>query len=323
MYYSKSATVPPFVTMPGRHNGGINKGGSKSSKVGKDSKQTITKTKKLRSTEAGTDKVLLLRAALFDAQGTDKNVLDDFKAFQKFNRNGLDLELSFATGKTNQLRKWMHALCKKNMEEDYSKDYGWDDDDKNEELKEPAARFIVVREKPTVAWEQGTPVAFVHFRFTLQGECFNQMKGEPALFVYDIQVEEAFQRKGLGKHLMQVCELIGTKQRMKFVQLLLPNGSERAVDFLTSKLKGYGVDNSHHEFLEGDVEDEGFGIYGKCIDRALKATKQAAATAKTQVQQEIFDLCKLLDDGVKVTSNAKGTPPGKKQASDALKKTSP
>ena len=162
MYYSKSATVPPFVTMPGRNNGGINKGGSKSSKVGKDSKQTITKTKKLRSTEAGTDKVLLLRAALFDAKGTDKNVLDDFKAFQKFNRNGLDLELSFATGKTNQLRKWMHALCKKNMEEDYSKDYGWDDDDKNEELKEPAARFIVVREKPTVAWEQGTPVAFVH-----------------------------------------------------------------------------------------------------------------------------------------------------------------
>ena len=93
------------------------------------------------------------------------------------------------------------------MEEDYAKDYGWDDEDKHEELKEPAARFIIVREKPTVAWEQGTPVAFVHFRFTLQGECFNQMKGEPALFIYDIQVEEAFQRKGLGKHLMQVCEV--------------------------------------------------------------------------------------------------------------------
>ena len=92
---------------------------------------------------------------------------------------------------------------------------------------------------------------------------------------------------------------------------------------MTSKLKGYGVDNSHHEFLEGDVEDEGFGIYGKCIDRALKASRQAAATAKNQVQQEIFDLCKMLDEGVKVTSNAKGTPSGKNQASASLKKTSP
>ena len=98
---------------------------------------------------------------------------------------------------------------------------------------------------------------------------------------HDIQVEEEFQRKGLGKHLMQVCELIGTKQRMKFVQLLLPNGSERAVNFLTSKMKGYDVDHSHHEFLEGDVEDEGFGIYGKCIDRALKAKKQAEAAGNT------------------------------------------
>jgi N-alpha-acetyltransferase 40 len=278
----------------------------------------VKKTKQMESTKAGTDKVLLLRAALFDEGGVDKNVLKDFLPFQTFKRNGLDCTIEFATGTSAaHYRKWMFALTKINMEGEYNIDYGWDDEDKKDELREPSARFLVVNQAPSVAWEKPIPVAFVHFRFTLQGEIFQQMKGETALFVYDIQVEQEYQKKGLGKHLMQLCELIGNKQRISHVQLLVPNGSTTIVNFLASKMKGYEEDNSHEMFLEGDVEDMGFSVHGKCIDRALKARNVAAAREKESFKQEVFDLCKLLDTGVKVAS---GATPKKKEIT---KKKSP
>lgn len=286
--------------------GGGGKGGKKKSKGGKG--KAIVKTKKMKSTAAGTDKIVQLRKALFDDAGKDKNVLADFKAFQKFSRNGLQLNIDFYTGSnvSPTTRRWMHSLTKRNMKEVYDKDYGWDDEDKMSELRENATRFLVVTQEFDENEKLTKAVAFVNFRFTLQGECYDAMKGETCLFIYDIQVEPEYQRKGLGKHLMQLCELMGTKQKMKFVQLLIPNGNDVAVSFLSKKLKGYEFDANGLDFVDGDVSDFGFKLQSKCIDRELKKRIQKVKAENENVQTLAWDLSKALNDGLKLTTEATG-----------------
>ena len=313
--------------------GGGGKSGKNTRKGGKG--KAIVKTKKMKSTAAGTDKVVQLRAAIFNDDGKDRDVLADFKPFQKFNRNGLDLKIDFATGDnlSPTTRRWMHSLCKKNMKEVYDKDYGWDDEDKMSELREKASRFLVVTQEfadgDFVDEKLTKKVAFVNFRFTLQGECYDTMKGETCLFVYDIQVEPEYQRKGLGKHLMQVCELIGTKQRMKFLQLLIPNGNDIAVNFLSKKLKGYDCDTTGLDYVDGDVDEFGFKLQSKCIDKQLKKRIQKVKAEQENLQTLAWDLSKALNDGLKITTNGSGktvaaskTPSGKKSDS-TVKEPSP
>jgi N-alpha-acetyltransferase 40 len=292
--------------------GGKGGGGKSGKKKTKGGVKKIVKTKKMQSTAAGTDKVVQLRAAIFKEDGKDRDVLADFKAFQTFNRNGLKLNINFFTGGNLQptTRRWMHSLTKKNMKEVYDKDYGWDDEDKMSELREKASRFLVVTQEfadgDFVDEKLTKKVAFVNFRFTLQGECYESMKGETCLFIYDIQVEPEYQRKGLGKHLMQLCELIGTKQRMKFLQLLIPNGNDVAVNFLSTKLKDYDFDATGLDYVDGDVEDFGFKLQSKCIDRQLKKSIQKVKAEQENLQTLAWDLSKALNDGLNITSNSAG-----------------
>ena len=62
-------------------------------------------------------------------------------------------------------------------------------------------------------------LGFVHFRFTVQGEVIDAMSGETQVYVYDIHIEEEFQRKGLGKHLLIILELIARKEKMSFLSI--------------------------------------------------------------------------------------------------------
>ncbi len=108
--------------------------------------------------------------------------------------------------------------------------YGWCDLDKEDELVEHggAARFLIVTDNT-----DKRNAAYVHFRFTLQGEavgipgsiivafclyimhsaqCAGFTGGAPSLYIMDIQLEPFVQRKGLGRHLMRTIEMIARKQ---------------------------------------------------------------------------------------------------------------
>ena len=74
--------------------GNAGKGGGKSkSKGGKGA--TIERKVALQTDR---DHLLVLRQALHTEEGKSKNVLADFAAFAKYERNGLALSISFATG---------------------------------------------------------------------------------------------------------------------------------------------------------------------------------------------------------------------------------
>lgn len=64
------------------------------------------------------------------------------------------------------------------------------------------------------------PVGYVHFRFSMDGELRGEMTGAPALWVFNFQLEPSIQRKGLGRHIMSLLELVGRKHAMQSLQVV-------------------------------------------------------------------------------------------------------
>lgn len=102
------------------------------------------------------------------------------------------------------------------MEGPYGSEWPTEEKVKRREMVAPEARYIFVREgePPNAsATEDKAPiVGFVHYRFTLEEEV-------PVLYVYELQLEPRLQRKGLGKFLMQLIELIARKVKISILQL--------------------------------------------------------------------------------------------------------
>jgi len=235
---------------------------------------TVKKEKRCQQIEDN-GYLLLLRAALFESSGVDKNVTAGLaKAFMRYDRNGLDLEIEFSTLLSKEEAKYCFELCKEHMEDLYdSSGYGWDDDDKMRELTEPGARFLLVREWPVegASSERGELVGFVHFRFTVLGEVVDSMHGLPSLHVYDIHLPSHARRKGLGRHLLTILELVARRESMSLLSLPVYLGDRDTEAWLTagSRIKGFSRDESLRPF-GFDPDMEGFEVFSKTLKQAVK-----------------------------------------------------
>jgi hypothetical protein len=119
-------------------------------------------------------KLLALKEAIFE-NGGDKDVTKGInQTFFKYNRNGIEnVSLKFSTKLSEDEVEWAFNLVKDNMEDVYdASGYGWDDDDKMNELKEDGARFLLIKSDVT-----DKLIGFAHFRFTVQGEIMETMSG--------------------------------------------------------------------------------------------------------------------------------------------------
>lgn len=119
---------------------------------------------------------------LADEKGRDRDVTTDVRSFMSYSKiDGIDLEIQFATKFVQKDGKWAMDLTKRNMRQLYDDSgYSWCDADKKEELIDHggAARFLIVRKKRTERDDSHSPVAFAHFRFTLQGEAVGVEGGQ-------------------------------------------------------------------------------------------------------------------------------------------------
>jgi len=280
-------------------------GGKSTSKAMKEDLST-SKTFTLNSVKGAT---IRLRAALFNEDGSDKDVTATLAPFMKFDRNGLDVELEFFAGSDlpTALSDFAIDLTRDNMEAVYdSSGYGWDDMDKMDEICEGASRFLVIRQKGG----DNNLVGFVHFRFTLSGEVREEMAGEPTLLVFDIQLQPEVQRKGLGKHVMQCLELIGRGQKMTYLMAPIVNGNECALGLFNSKLKGFEADTSN------DPDGEHRQVYVKCIDKQFKAKQESELKAKSDVASLAMQIAAMTAKGViskpKAATSPKKAAKGKK-----------
>jgi len=261
--------------MKGQGGGGTARGGGKNRSGGGTEK--IVKTK-ARQTAAINDAIVKLRKAVFDDSGKDKDVCASMPAFMKFDRNGLDLEIAFTPKLSKEEADWAFEITRDNMEDKYdASGYGWDDDDKFRELTEPGARFLVVREWPEDEDAVvGQIVGFAHFRFSVQGDFVDQMIGEPSLLLWDIHIEEEYQRKGLSRHLMTILELIARREGMTCFSVPIQLADEESLAWI-SKFKGFAPDESLKSLIDFDPEMEGFQVFTK--DTAPKKPTAAPVPA--------------------------------------------
>ena len=240
------------------------------------------------------------RAAAFDAAGAPRDVLADFAPFARFDRAGLDAELFFAApggaGWSPALADAALDLTRANMRAQYDAagaDWRWDDAAKRGEALDAEARYVVARERGGA----GALLGFVCFRFVLE-------EAADALYVYELQLAAGAQRRGLGKHLMQVCELVARKQGMHWcaagaralsggaraksahpavsppprprsVMLTVFRDNAAALDFYTRKMK-YVVDESSPSACGDD--DAKYEILSKVVNaEAARAARARAA----------------------------------------------
>ena len=102
--------------------------------------------------------------------------------------------------------------------------------------------------------------------FAAQGELQGVMQGEPVLFVADAFVAPAAQRKGLGKHLFSLLELVARKEAMTGLMVAgYSNLAEIVTPFVLTKLKGYEAETVWAP------DEEGYVVFSKSFSAAKPA----------------------------------------------------
>ena len=236
---------------------------------------SVTRSKALKTPA---EKLVSLRSALRDDSGMkDRDVAAELlPALLAFCKNGLDVAIKFYTGSTltKELRQFMFRLAKKNTKAiSDASGYGWDDDEYKEALKAPEERFLVAFAAETEN-SAAAPVAFIDFQFALQGALVDEMEGETCLLVQDLQLQKAVQRKGLGRHLLSLAQLIGRKQGMSTVATKVFVNDVKAQAFM-AQMPGFAVT---YEFVP---EGEPLEVWEKSLTAAPAQAPRAVALVTT------------------------------------------
>lgn len=209
------------------------------------------------------------RKSVAAAASAVPDLLADFAAFAKFERNGLALDIDCFTSASlpPELLSEMFALLEGNMKQLYLEGgWGWRRSDKLDELTDPASRHLVVRTRD----EPRTLAAFAHFRFVEEGRAL-------ALYIYELQVSKEFERRGLGRHLTQLMELLARRHGMEWVMCTVFKTNEPSMNFFMGKMK-FTIDETSPSF-DPDMGEQSYEILSKCVDPELRRQLQAAAGA--------------------------------------------
>eukprot|EP01046_Picozoa_sp_COSAG06_P014203 COSAG06_NODE_874_length_11831_cov_217.383396_7_plen_611_part_00 len=231
-------------------SGKSSKGGSSKGSSGSIA-ESVSRSKALQTP---TEKLVSLRAALRDDSGLrDRDVAADLlPALLAYNKNELDVSIKFFTGSTltKELRQFMFRLARKNTKAiSDASGYGWDDDEYKEALKAPEERYLVAFAAETES-AAAAPVGFMDFQFVLQGVLVDEMEGDTCLLVQDLQLQKAVQRKGLGRHMLSLAQLIAKKQGMSTIATKVFVNDKAAQAFMETQMPGFAVS---YEFVpEGE-----------------------------------------------------------------------
>ena len=107
------------------------------------------------------------------------------------------------------------------------------------------------------------------------------------LYVYEVQVVAEAQRKGVGKHLATLAELIAKKNAMKGVLLTSFKNNPASNDFFLRKLKGYAVSPISPSYANPlSAEEFTYEILAKLWDPEAEALLKARADEARQAWLE-------------------------------------
>ncbi|KAM6394737.1 N-alpha-acetyltransferase 40 [Rhynochetos jubatus] len=236
--------------------------------MGRKSSKAKEKKQKRLEERAAMDAV----CAKVEAANKLEDPLEAFPVFKKYDRNGLNvtIECKRVSGLEPATLEWAFELTKANMQTLYEQsEWGWKEREKREELRDDRAWYLIARD-PVAG-----PVAFSHFRFDV--EC-----GDEVLYCYEVQLERRVRRRGLGKFLLQILQLVANSTQMKKVMLTVFKHNPGAYQFFRQALQfevdatspsvsGCCGDDASYEILsrrtkfgEGPPHHPGGGHCGGC-----------------------------------------------------------
>ncbi|RLN63777.1 hypothetical protein BBJ28_00011110, partial [Nothophytophthora sp. Chile5] len=174
---------------------------------------------------------------VLDAANAVSDVMVDFQAFQTFTRHSANAAIRSAPARSLSAATRDHvvALFEANMKALYQEsDWGYDAAAKRVELFEDEARYLLAFDKDGDA--ASPPIGFAHFRFV-------EDDGVPVLYLYEVQLASTAQRRGLGKFLMQLLQLVARRHGMELMVLTVFKSNSGAMRFYRDRL-GFAVDET-------------------------------------------------------------------------------
>ncbi|KRX96201.1 N-alpha-acetyltransferase 40, partial [Trichinella pseudospiralis] len=100
--------------------------------------------------------------------------------------------------------------------------WGWDREKKVEEMNNKACRYIVVTN------EAGYVVGFCHFRFDME-------RSRTALYCYEIQVAENYQRQGVGSAIIEIVKQLAAKTNILNIFVTVFKFNENSLKFFVKQ----------------------------------------------------------------------------------------
>lgn len=221
-------------------------------------RKSNTKGKEKRLARKEEQRLLSAARASVAAANALPDPMEPFPVFRRYAKNGIEcnLHVKRVTDLDDRVVDWAFQLTKRNMQTKYeNSQWGWCDNRKREELTDDASWFLIAESI------DGTPIGFSHFRFDID-------ENMEVLYVYELQLEFTVLRRGLGKFMMQILELIAWKNNMRKVILTVLKNNSFSTFF---KAINYQLDESSP--IDDEDEIYTYQILSKINRKLLDSTE--------------------------------------------------
>jgi len=189
--------------------------------------KVISKISRVKKEKLEMQKKVEGRIKIVNTANKQKDPLDALPSFKVLSKNEVTWNLSTQriTDLDKEEKSAIVDLLMRNMKTQYEKSgWGWNEKSKRDEMMDKAAWYLLLKN------EEGKIYGFSHFRYDM--DC-----NEEVLYVYEIQIEEDFQKEGLGTFMMKVLEMLAFKADMRKIILTVLKDNEPAMKFFKTNLE--------------------------------------------------------------------------------------
>uniref|UniRef100_A0A0R3RVW3 N-alpha-acetyltransferase 40 n=1 Tax=Elaeophora elaphi TaxID=1147741 RepID=A0A0R3RVW3_9BILA len=159
-----------------------------------------------------------------------ENAIGGTTRFENIASERVHFSFSWGTQLSDEQFEWVFQLFVTNMRTMYQiSQWGYDELNKKQELRATTSRYIIARN------QNDKPVAYLHYRFDVDFD-------SAVLYCYEIQVESAYQVKGIGSALLSIAECLAKKMSMDKLMATVFAFNGNSLAFFHKN--GFGIDPS-------------------------------------------------------------------------------
>jgi len=175
----------------------------------------------------------------------------DQKKLYKMLNNQKNIDWEFIKGPeiNENVLKELVDLTSKLMKNHYDKSAylgPWDSDKMGKEISDKDSECIIIRNN-----KNNELIGYICFRIQLtEIEQIDEVQYLEC-YVYELMIDEKYQRKGYGEFLMKICEFIADKKQCDYVELTVFTSNIAAIKFYRKQLK-YDFDKNELDEYKND-----------------------------------------------------------------------